>query len=84
MRRVTVLVVSVSHSVCLSVCQLTTKRGIGIGSVAFSDGILLKSLSTKHEAREVRFSQTNVKTIPDLPVWTKVPAGVYACVVMYV
>ena len=56
-------------SVDLSVCQLgvmatsnshksetssiATKRGIGMGSVAFSDVILLKSLSMKYEAPEV-------------------------------
>ena len=85
MRRVTVLVVSVSRSVSLLVCQLpamavsnghksetrssiTTKRGIGMGSVAFSDVILLKSLSTKCEAHKVtemvQFSQKNMETIP--------------------
>ena len=31
----------------------TTKRGIGMGSVAISDNIQLKSLSMKHEARKV-------------------------------
>ena len=33
--------------------SITTKRGIGMGSVTFSDVILLKSLSTKREARRV-------------------------------
>ena len=54
---------------------IATKQGIGIGSVAFSNIILFKSLSTKREARKVtemvRFSQKNVEAIP----WTKVPAG---------
>ena len=39
-----------------------------MGSVAFSDVILFKSLSTKREARKVtemvRFSPKNVETIP--------------------
>ena len=64
-----VLVMSVCGSVSLSVCQLgamaisnshksetssiATKRAIGMGSVAFSDVILLKSLSMKYEAPEV-------------------------------
>ena len=33
--------------------SITTKRGIGMGSIAFSDVILLKSLSTKREAQKV-------------------------------
>ena len=42
-----------------------TKRGIGMGSVAFSNVILLKSLLTKREApKMVQFSQKNVETIP--------------------
>ena len=48
--------------------SITTKRGIGMGSIAFSDVILLKSLSMKREVRKVtemvRFSQKNVETIP--------------------
>ena len=36
-----------------------------MGSVAFSDDILLKSLSTKREARKVtKIVQKNVETIP--------------------
>ena len=62
------LCLSVILSVCLSVSlsvartmaasnghkssSRTTKRGIGMGSVAFSDVILLKSLSTKHETKK--------------------------------
>ena len=45
--------------------SITTKRGTGKGNIAFSDVTLLKSLSTKHEARigmeMVRFK--NVETI---------------------
>ena len=33
--------------------SITTKRGMGMGSIAFSDIILLESLSTKREARKV-------------------------------
>ena len=48
--------------------SITTKRGIGMGSVAFSDVILLKSLSTKREAHNVmeivQFSPKNMETIP--------------------
>ena len=47
--------------------SVTTKRGVGMGSVAFSNVILLKSLPTKHEARKVKemvqFSQKIVETI---------------------
>ena len=80
MRGVTVLAVSQSVSTYVSqlpamaasnghksemTSSITTKRGIGMGSIAFSDIILLKSLSMKHEARKmVRFSPKNVQTIP--------------------
>ena len=64
---VMVLVMSVCRSVILSVTlamaasnshnsettsSITTKRGIWMGSVAFSGVILLKSLSKKHEAKK--------------------------------
>ena len=97
MRRVTVLVVSVSLLVCGSVRQLpvmatsnghnsetttsgTTKQGIGMRSIAFSDVIQLKSLSTKREAQKVtemvRFSPKKCgDTTVDLHVRTKVPAS---------
>ena len=75
---VTVLVVSVDLSVCQlpamaasnghkseTTSSIATKRGIGMGSVAFSDVMLLKSLSTKHEARKVtEMVQKNVEAIP--------------------
>ena len=48
--------------------SITTKRGIGMGSVAFSDVILLKSLSMERETHKVtemvQFSQKNMETIP--------------------
>ena len=48
--------------------SVTTKQGIGMGSIAFSDVILLKSLLTKPEAQKVtemvQFSPKNVETIP--------------------
>ena len=57
--------------------SIATKQGIGMGSIAFSDVILLKSLSTKHESRKitemVRFSCGD-NTV-DVHVQTKVPAG---------
>ena len=51
-----------------------------MGSVAFSDVVLPKSLSMKHEARKVmemvRFSPKKCgDNTVDLHVWTKVPAG---------
>ena len=65
--RVTLLIVCFSQSVCQSVSyprwplqnghnsettsSITTKRGIGKGSIAFSAIILLKTLSTKCEAQ---------------------------------
>ena len=60
--------------------SITTKRGIGMGSVAFSDVILLKSLSTKREARKVMemvlfFHKKCGDNTVDLHVRTKVPAG---------
>ena len=78
MRGVTVLVVSVSLSVCQlptmaasnghkseTTSSITTIQGIGMGSVAFSDIIPLKSLSTKHEARKVTEMAFSHKTISD-------------------
>ena len=59
---------------------ITTKRGKGMGSVAFSDVILLKSLSTKREARNV-LGNSAIFTLKcgdntvDLHVRTKVPAS---------
>ena len=60
--------------------SIATKQGIGMGSIAFSDIILLKSLSTKHESRKVtemvRFSPKKCgDNTVDLHVQTKVPAG---------
>ena len=60
--------------------SITTKRGIGMGNVAFSDGILLKTLSTKREARKVTescaiFTQKCGDNTVDLHVRKKVPAG---------
>ena len=47
--------------------SIRTKRGIGMGSVALSNIILLKSLLTKREAQKVtemvRFSKKDVETI---------------------
>ena len=59
---------------------LATKRGIGIGSIAFSDVILLKSLSTKLEAPKVGNGAIFAKKCGDntadlVHVWTKVPGG---------
>ena len=74
MHGVTVLIMSVSQLpvMAASNCHnsemtssIATKRGKGMGSVAFSDVILLKSLWMKCEAREmVGFSQKHVGTIP--------------------
>ena len=86
---VTVLVVSVDLSVCQlpamaasnghkseTTSSIATKRGIGMGSIAFSDVILLKSLSTKYEARKVtEMVQKCGGNTTDLRVRSKVPAG---------
>ena len=94
MHGVTLLIMSVDLSVCqcvsLSVTRdghfksettssIATKQGIGMRSVAFSDVILLKSLSTKREARKVtemvRFSPKKCRdNTVDLHVRSKVPA----------
>ena len=85
-----------TRRVCQSICQfpmmaasnghnsetscIATKRGKGMGNVAFSDVILLKSLRTKREAREVTemvgFSQRMCgDNTVDPHIWTTVLAG---------
>ena len=61
-----VLFMSVSLFICYpamaasnsdTISSITTKQGIGMGSVAFSDVILLKGLLTKHEKVMVIFTK---------------------------
>ena len=59
--------------------SITTKRGIEMGSVAFSDVILLKSLSLKRSPKSYGNGAISPKkygdNTVDLLVWTKEPAG---------
>ena len=56
--------------------SITTKRGIGMGSVAFSDVILLKSLSMpKSYGNGAIFTKKYGDNTVHLHVWTKEPAG---------
>ena len=60
--------------------SITTKQGIGMGCVAFSDLIQLKSLSTKCETQKsygngVIFTKKCGDNTVDLHGWTTVPAG---------
>ena len=57
---------------------ITTEQGVGMGSVAFSDVLLLESLSMEREAQKVtemvRFSQKNCGDY--IVMFRQVPAGI--------